>query len=753
MPRPSHRPGRAPGRARRLSRLALALALAVAPVAVTACGSSSPPPAAPLPEGPIVPAAVSDARFAEAVHELLRNGDRTPARLAVLAGAVRRQLAHAADRFARGQDADGAERVIGALFLVRSGEARAEMIDEAGSRALGGVVAWVSARGDEGRAGALLRMQAAALPEASPARAEALRHLAALERWTSDTRSIEPAQALGDAARVAVARTLVDPSDEALAVAARALDKWIGQAIEYNMRFQESGLRPSRDEAIESERALETGAITMAAIYLRHGDARGAAAHVEDGEARRVLRPSLRERLRAAAEEDGAREWRDLAQSLLHGEHREPGDSFTMTDEVFAAALWGATLEAYRRDPTHPASGALLARLLGDLGLPEVAPLVLADAIGVDPSAGELGLSLREAVAALDRAAASDDLAEARRVFQASQRLLALAEQPERRGRVEPSAARVRAYMASVEFRAGDLAAARPLLEAALREEPSASGFTQLATLERQSGRPAAALEHLGRALSAPDASGSALDAADAHALAFEIHRDAGDAASANAALERALRAVLAARQQPSSPSERARAERLLGRVLDGYGDAPGARRALERAIEIAAGNRPALSAAMLDAVGRALVRRDVASARAAIQRGIDADVSEEDLVYVGLWLHFLERDLGVKPDGTVDRALRVPADRSSWTAKLAAWASGKLSDTDLGTLAQSPAQKIEARFYAALAGKVAGQPTAAAELRAVAESPVIDLLEVQLAREMVATPLRAELPRNVSIP
>ena len=155
----------------------------------------------------------------------------------------------------------------------------------------------------------------------------------------------------------------------------------------------------------------------------------------------------------------------------------------------------------------------------------------------------------------------------------------------------------------------------------------------------------------------------------------------------------------------------------------------------------------------MLDAVGRALVRRDLPAARTALKRGLEGDVADEDLVYAGLWLWLLERELKVPTDGTAERALKAGQNRASWTAKLAAWASGKLSDADLGTAAQTSSQKVEVAFYTAMARKVTGDPAGTERLRDVVKSPIIDLLEVQLARELLAPRVRAELPRNVRIP
>src|SRR5262249_3803183 len=107
---------------------------------------------------------------------------------------------------------------------------------------------------------------------------------------------------------------------------------------------------------------------------------------------------------------------------------------------------------------------------------------------------------------------------------------------------------------------------------------------------------------------------------------------------------------------------------------------------------------------------------------------------------------------LKAPPDGTVERALHA-GSHTQWTAKLTAWASGKISDNDLTTAAQSASQKVEAAFYTAMASRANGDPSAEQRLRAAGTSPVIDLLEVQIAREMVSKDLRPTLPGNVSLP
>ncbi|WP_437660343.1 hypothetical protein [Sorangium sp. So ce1182] len=738
---------------RRLARGLAALALALSPLACGASGSpgAKGPPGA---EGRAAVVEVRDADFSASLYTIVRDGKPSPQRTGLLIGVIRRQLAHAAARFNAGHQDRGIESVLGALYLVRPGEGRAEMIDPVGERALAGAIERLSPRGDEGRVRALLELRAAALPSGSRARAEVDEHLAALERWMKDTRTGGPLEQLGMEQRASVARALADGRPETIQRAAAATAAWIDRAIEFNIEYRQGGKRPERDEAVEAARALESGGASMAALFLRFGDAKGAVEQIDRTSARRVIPPGLYERVKAAASDDDAASWQALAAAFAHHETQERDAETGIAQELLDGAVWGTALEAYRRDPLSYDSASLLSQVMIRLGMSEATPLVMGGALGDRPSPGALGAALGLVLSALSEEASNDDFDAARRTYNAAGPLLVLADQAARGGAaLDPSGARVRSLMASLELRAGNLAAALPLLRAATAAEPTINGLTVLAMAERQAGEPQAALEDVRRALGAPDARTSPLEIIQAHLLAFELHREAGTQDRAKESLDAALAAALDARQRARDPGAKARTERLLGRILDGYGDDKGAARAYERAFALVAAEPPQLGATMLDAVGRALVQRDLPAARRALKRGLEANVDEDDLAYGGLWVLLLERSLGVATDGTAGRALEGSTGRTSWTGRLAAWANGKISDADLGKLAQSAAQRVEAQFYTAMARKAAGDASADERLRAVSKSPVIDLLEVQLAREMLAPELRLDVPRNASLP
>jgi hypothetical protein len=706
------------------------------------------------------PLEVSDADFAGAVHRLLREGAATPERAALLAGAVRRQLAHAAEHFGRGDDECGAQAVLGALYLLRLGEAQGAMFQAEGIPALAGAVRRFSARGDEGRVLALLRIQQELFREGSRERAEIDERRAALERWMTETRHGAEMLRLGAEERAAVARALLEPSEEALAAASDAVRRWIDRAIAYHEAFQQTQQRPSREEALEAFRALQAGGRTMAAIFLRHGRARQALASIEQSSARRVVSPSFFAKLRAAAVDDTAEDWRVLARDFARAAFDEEGEEQRMEADLVGGAMWGAAIEAYRRDPTSLAIGHILAGELVRMGMPEVAPVVLRDALGPTPSVPALSGALAaigQTIASLHEAGSPEP---ARRAFVAGSPLLALADAPAYRGRVSPSAAELRQLMASIELRAGSVQAARPLLLAALDAEPSVWGFTHLATLERQGGDTAAALGLVRRGLALPEARTAPLEAGEAELLMFELSRDRNETKLAEEALGRALERALAARAAPGAgraqargPEDLVRAEMLLARVLDGYGERAAAGRAVERALDFAGRHRAVAETVMLGVVARGLAQRDLTSSRAALRLGIKDEVEQSGLVYGALWLMLLEKTLSKAPDGTAERVLVEAVHGDGWTGRLARWARGLLGDGELRSAARTPAERTEADFYVAMRARAGGRADGDALLATVAESPLVDLLEVRIARDLRTSPFAAKIPPGIALP
>jgi tetratricopeptide (TPR) repeat protein len=715
-------------------------------------------------QGAVHPVAVPDEAFSASVHRLLRDGKSTQERLGLLAGVVTRQLEHANERFSAGQQERGLASLGGAFLLVRSGEFRTEMVSGADG-VLSSALSLVAPGGDEGRAIAFLSMQNAITKPGTPARRDNEEHLAALRAWMKDTRKGGSLEALGAEQRVQALRSLVEPTTESLGTAREATVRWIDQSVRMGEERKSGSARPPREDVLEFFRAVHSGAESLAALYLRHGDAAGALAELERTPAARKITPaSLYDRLEHAANGGDARAWRDLLSWYWSPDRKDSpspagteGDpSFAIDPNLLKGAIFGAAVEAYRLDPKAPDVSIALATLLVQLGMPEVAPPVLADAVLSQPDpalvSGALGLVLR----AIQREEEADDISTARRVYAAADPLMTLGARPELRTKLEPGVAQLRLAMGILETRAGNLSAARPLLESSASMEPSVEALVTLAAIERQAGKNDAALAQLSRALSTPEARQNPLSAGEAHLNVFEIEKDLGASDKAKAALASALGATLDARKRASNPVVKGHSERLLARVLFRFADTAGAARATERAFVAAGQDKHELAATVLEAAQRAFLKKDVSAARTAVGRGLSAEMPDDDLVYAALWLLFTEKDAKARTDGTATRALASIRDDGRWPSRLALWGLGRMKDGELIAAARTTGQKTEAMFYTALAKKIAGEHAADGALAEVAKSSAIDLVEVQLARELLSGPSRfsnGPIPAGVTIP
>jgi hypothetical protein len=714
-------------------------------------------------QGAMQVTAVADDAFAKSLHKLLRDGKSTPERLGLLAGVVSRQLSHAKERFAVGQQERGLASLNGAFYLVRAGEFRNEMLTGA-EPALASAIAVIAPRGDEARAVAFLTMQNSLIAPGTAARRDNDEHMAALRTWMREIRRENGLAAVGEEQRVQATRSLVEPTAESLRAAREATVQWIERALRMNDERRAGPSRPRREDALEAFRVFRSGAESLVALYLRHGDAAGALADIERTSARKITPPSLYERLDRAANGGDAAAWRDLLAWLWNPERKDsPGPRNAENDPELAvepnllkAALFGTAIEAYRLDPTASDVAVALATLLVQLGLPEAAPLVLADAVVAHPEpalmSGALGLVYQTILREDD----ADDISTARRVYAASETLLALAARPEWKDRLEPGAGRVKLAMGTIETRAGNLAAAKPLLESSVALEPTVDAHLTLAAIERQAARPQAALEQLTRALATTEAKQHPRSAGEAHLNTFEVLKDLKASDKANVALASALTASLEARRRAKDTVAKVHAERLLARVLFRFSDTAGATRATERAFVYAGQDKRELAATVLEAAQRAFLRKDVASARTAVTRALAGELADEDLVYAALWLLFTEKEAKTRTDGTAARALASIKDDGRWPGRLSAWALGKLKDPDLLSAARTMGQKTEAAFYTALGRKIGGDAAADKTLAEVANSTAIDLVEVRLARDLLAGKSRfsdAPMPAGVSIP
>jgi cellulose synthase operon protein C len=726
----------------------LALAAGCAGGGASAGGPRDPSSA----HGPVTPTVVDERSFGAATYKLLLSGENKEERAGLLIGVTRHQLRRAQERFSAGKPGAGLAAVSGALLLSRSGELRPEMLEQ-GETALSAAATEVARLGSDGRALAIYSMLLPRLPQ-GPLKSDVQSHLLAIERFRQDTAGGGAMATASAAARAAIGRATLDSAPAAMEQAKKATVAWLRQALATNIGEAPIQSLEAREEAIEAFRTRRAGGYVVAALFLRQRAPNGAVALLESAGLERLLAPELRDRLERAGDEQDPEAWSDLYE-FFQSAYGNP--ELKMDDELVDAAAFGAAEGLFRAEPSSLRGALPLATVLATHGMAEVAPLVLAPALSDHPEPDTLSAALGFVLRATAEEEANGGLVAARSTFDNAAPILEAADRPALRGNVRPTPARVRFAMAGMEVRHGELRRARPLLLRALKDERTSDSYLLLVAIDRQRGELTEATAWADKAVEAARGSGDLLAETDAQLARFELFREQRSGPEATRALEAALSRALTAQKLGRGSVLQARAERLLARVLEYYGEERAVRRATERAFEVAGSDPRLLSAAVLDAARRGLTLSDLQVSRNAVERAVSAGMSDEDLVYPALWLQLLERKLRVPSSGAVEDAYSAIDDTSGWPARLRAWGTGRLNDAELLAAAKDRAQRTEAVFYAALAQHAQGSTESArAGLEQVARSEAIDLVEVSIARDLLAAYDRSpdfKLPPNVVVP
>ncbi len=683
---------------------------------------------------------VSDEAFAGAVRDLLLSEPNSRERQLRLQGVVGRQMTRVAARFKTKDHERAVSSFAGAMYLVHAGELTNEMLGSHGYEALRAASDEFAKRGDEGRARASYEMLVRVSPPAEKADIKA--HLDAIGAWTRDTGGGGTMQTAGALEAAAVQRHLLEPSKEARDDALARTMEFIEKAAAVRTARRARGTQVTREEGLEAVRALETGATVLAAIELRNADPQGALAAID--KVKEVARPELLRALEAVIEKPESDKWLDLARMLRpppRQTHSEEED-FGRDGELLRVASFVAAAEAYRLDSTSPEPAAFVAAMLVDLGMGEAAPAILADAVKAQKDPRIVGLALAITMQAMGRALESEEPDGVRRTFKAAAPLLAAADAAKR---VQPSPARVYGMIGEIEMREGHLDEARMFLTASVDREKSGSVLLSLARLDSHDGQAKNAESRLKEALAADDVAKDPALRGEVLLFQSDLTREQGDATGARKPLSEALRDLAKARGAAEG-DDRARIERLIARALDRFGAGSSAMKALERALEAAPRDKRQAAATIGQIVGRAFVKNDLAGARDGLTRALGAELPREDIVYYAIWVRVLERQLKTNGDSTADKVLAEASSDPRWIGRVASFGAGKIKAQELVAAAQTPTQKTESLFYAAMDRRLAGDTKGADDfLKQVVSSPGLDLMEVALARELLSGP-RAQI-------
>jgi len=700
---------------------------------------------------------VNDEAFASSVHELLLAPPGSAQRAGLLAGVVARQMDRALVRFHGASDDRALVSVLGALYLLRTGELDGNVLGPSGQGALLEASRRFAARGDEGRARAVYEMLLRLSSGAEKAAIQA--HLDALRAWTKDQVTAgPPAVAAGEVENAAVARRLLEPSEAALDEAAKATLAWIDRALELQTQYRDRHVRPSREEIAEAVRALQSGGTVLSAIYLKDGDVAGALRAIARAPSRELVRAELATALEAVKDKPDASRWIGLLHALTPNP-RDPDheDEEALEDrELLRAADFGIASQAYRADPTQPETAAIVAAILQELGMAEASPAVLVEATTAHTDARTVSGALAITIRAMSAELEADDADAVRRTFAAAAPLLALASKRELVGQqLQVGGGKVRALMGKIELQQGRLDVARKLLVESSTEEKSGRVLLDLAGIDRHDDKAQDALEDLRDALSAPDTEKDPALRGEVLLMISDLTREKGDVSAAKKPLSDAVKELALARTT-SDADDRAQVERVLSRVLDRFGAAQRAQQALERAFEATPHDKHQIAATLGQLIARAYVRGDLLAARDGLSRALSAELDPDDLVYYALWVRLLERQLQKPSDGVPGRVFASNVDDGRWTGRLSAFGAGKIKSDTLIASAKTPTQKTEAIFYAAMDRRAAGDAKGLdSALKEVLSGGGIDLMEVGIAREILTGP-RAQigpLPADVALP
>jgi tetratricopeptide (TPR) repeat protein len=685
--------------------------------------------------------AVSEEQLAGAVRDLISSEPGGREREQRLHGVIARQIQLVEERFVSKNRQGAIASLLGAMYLVRTGELTAEVLGPRAHVALSKVSEELAKTGDAHRARAAYEMLLRVAPPSE--RPDILGHLSAISAWTQDTAGSTPMQAAGVLEMAAVARAVLEPSREAREDAVRKTLDFIDTAVQLKAARRSRGVQLTREEGMEAVRALETGGAVLAAIHVRHADPKSALSAVE-GLGRKdaqLARPELIGALRAVIERPSSERWLELAHMLrpepTRGSHGRSDEAEVGPDaELFRAAMFTAACEAYRLDATNPEAASLVAIVLSGVGLGEAAPLVIGDAIEAKAEprlvAFGLGMTLQSMMRALD----ADEPNVARRTLRAASRLLGAAEKIS--APLRPSVAQLYAVMGDAELREGRLEEARRWLEESAKREKSGAVFFSLARIERHDGQAREALTRLRSALAMEDVTKERALRAEVLFLMGEIQRDLGETNAARSSLTEALKVLADARTSPDG-NERARLERILARVLDRFGSHSAGTKALLRALDAARQDKHQAAATVGQMIARAFVRGDLAAARDALARGQSAELERDDLVYDAVWVRLLEKQFGDTKDSAAERILAGASDDARWVGKIAAFGAGKVKVSELVAKADTPIKKTEALFYQAMTHRLAGDTIGYEEtLRQVLRAPGLDLVELGLAQELL---------------
>lgn len=453
-------------------------------------------------------------------------------------------------------------------------------------------------------------------------------------------------------------------------------------------------------------------ALEVAAAYLRHG--------LIDDAANRVA-------------EVGAASNRPLLEALAVAESSSPeaAESLFALAELFRSrrpdVSKGLCTAGIRRFPSDARFPTCLAQVAFIEVQASTASAWYERAIELSPNDEALmNEAASRLVALLEGANFEERIEEARFLGNVVQRIVRQrdAQFPGNRG---VSEARVKMMLGMAEAAVGNLERARQLMEESAAEEPAPYVWQPLARVQAGLGDYDAAVRTLESAedgASLPPLVASLL-ITRARYLDF-----AGNTAGAEAALRRALELLSSTLTGDVDFDAQVLATR--GRAYAALGENEHAQEAFAHALELGS-TEGGLYLTILQAL---VVHGGDATFAARVSRAgqmrVDWD-SYEWRAYLGLWASIVARQTGSEVDSDTRRTLERVSRLGGWGAQLAAFGSGGIDGAELLARANTPGQRLEARYYALVLSDAPAET-----LRTLIEElPLVFYYEFEMAQAM----------------
>ncbi len=706
-----------------MSRISLLLALSLT---LGACAAGTAQVAPKTPASLPLPAVVTDATFPEIARAFVRLDVQAPER-----GALRERLA--AYLLEKGDAAIAADRYDDAVShlaqiteLYSSDELAAHAFPDGLSRLAGYLVSKGSPRGDEARvlSGLLL------LKLAHPDDAAAGERYERLVRWGFDARAdmSGPLENFAGLVEAWEEHARLTPTPEVLAMLVKL---YLDRRNALVKLFQSSEEQVPLSQSVFQ--GVQRTALSVAAVFLRHGDTATALTQVKALGGTGGLEQRLVEVLQSTSEDgsEGAGAELDLSRAYLEGGRPD-----------VARALCLSGLRAHRDDARFPQCLARISATENDYA---GALAWYADAIALVPEERALYDEILEVLKGLiDQGQLS---AQANNTDAVAHRATEIMQERMRRWpKNPPPVAPEDLYSAigEAQMNAGHAKDAEQYFNQSLQARASVATRLHLGLLLERTGRAAEAVDQYQHALEAlgTDAPDVERQRAELLERSGDALRAAGKADQATASYQKALASwdaqLSGLRARQLGPAELRRGVLLgrLGRVAE-------AKQAFVRAMDAAPAARETYAtilAYLVVSSPDAAFAHDVFHA-AQNQAGLDA----EWRVYFALWLRAISGRSGQPQDADASEVFESFRSGEGWSAKLARFGAGELSYEQLVDQATTAGERTEAAFYEGSRRLAVGDSAGARVLFSqVVDSQMVSFYEFAMAQELLAQPSAA---------